>query len=96
MNYDNPFLDGVLACLKKSDMKYDDQFLDEVLALLKDRGVAYDPENVAARWSLTLGTTISAEQVAHCLINLTLAHLSHTPRQDDRTRDLVTYAATVR
>ncbi len=79
-------------------MKYADQFLDEVLTILKDRGTAYDiprntMENVAARWSLTLGTTISAEQATLCMIDLKMARLSRFPRHEDSARDVVGYAA---
>ena len=37
-------------------------------------------EQIAQRWSLTLATTISAAQVALCLIDFKLARLTHDPR----------------
>ncbi len=79
-------------------MKYADQFLDEVRTVLKDRGTAYDlPQNtmesVAARWSLTLGITITAEQATLCMIDLKLARLSRFPQHEDSARDVVGYAA---
>ncbi len=78
-------------------MRYANQFLEEVLDILKDRGTVYDVprhtmENVAARWSLTLGIPITAEQATLCMIDLKLARLSRSPRHEDSARDVVGYA----
>jgi hypothetical protein len=48
--------------------------------------------NVAKRWSLTLGTTVSPAQVALCLIDLKLARLAHDPNQRDSIVDIAGYA----
>ena len=48
-------------------------FLKRVAQVLEDRGAAYgDPktqmEAIARRWSITLGTPVTAQQVALCMI----------------------------
>ena len=53
-------------------------------------------EQIAQRWSLTLATTISAAQVALCLIDFKLARLTHDPRHLDSQTDLAGYAAVLR
>jgi len=53
-------------------------------------------EQVAARWSLTLGTRISPAQVVLCLIDLKLARLTHDPRHLDSQIDFAGYAAVLR
>ena len=50
-------------------------------------------EQVAKRWSLTLGTQISPAQVVLCLIDLKLARLARDPRHFDSQADLAGYAA---
>ena len=55
-------------------------FLKRVAQVLEDRGAAYgDPktqmEAIARRWSITLGTPVTAQQVALCMIDLKLARL---------------------
>jgi Domain of unknown function (DUF6378) len=49
-------------------------------------------EQVAQRWSLTLGTKISPAQVALCLIDLKIARLSHDSRHLDSIADIAGYA----
>ncbi|MBK8909259.1 MAG: hypothetical protein IPM60_15680 [Rhodospirillales bacterium] len=51
---------------------------------------------IAARWSLTLGVTVSPAQVALCLIDLKLARLTHDPQHLDSTVDVAGYAACLR
>jgi Domain of unknown function (DUF6378) len=53
-------------------------------------------EQVAARWSLTLGTKISPAQVGLCLIDLKVSRLAHDPRHFDSQVDVAGYAAVVR
>jgi len=48
---------------------------------------------VAARWSITLGVRITAEQVVLCLIDLKLTRLCHDPRHYDSAVDLAAYTA---
>ena len=48
---------------------------------------------VAARWSITLGQSVTPEQVVLCLIDLKLTRLSHDPRHYDSAVDLAGYAA---
>jgi hypothetical protein len=53
-------------------------------------------EQVAARWTLTLGTRISPAQVALCLIDLKLARLARDPKHLDSIVDVAGYAAILR
>jgi Domain of unknown function (DUF6378) len=50
-------------------------------------------EQVAKRWSLTLGAKISPAQVALCLIDLKLARLIGDPKHFDSIVDIAGYAA---
>ncbi len=50
-------------------------------------------EQIARRWSLTLGTEVTAAQVALCLIDLKLARLSTDPAHADSIMDVAGYAA---
>ncbi|MDN2578921.1 DUF6378 domain-containing protein [Aquibium sp. ELW1220] len=49
--------------------------------------------SVAARWSITLGTPVTAAQVVLCLIDLKLARLAHDPAHQDSILDVAGYAA---
>jgi hypothetical protein len=51
---------------------------------------------IAARWSLTLGHSITPAQVALCLLDLKLARLAHDPAHLDSALDLAGYAAVLR
>jgi hypothetical protein len=53
-------------------------------------------EQVAKRWSLTLGTQISPAQVVLCLIDLKVARLARDPRHFDSQVDVAGYAAVLR
>mgnify|MGYP000275848153 CR=1 FL=1 len=73
-------------------------FLKRVAQVLEDRGAAYgDPktqmEAIAQRWSTTLGTPVTAHQVALCMIDLKLARLAYDPRHADSVVDVIGYAA---
>ena len=48
---------------------------------------------VAARWSVTLGHSVTPAQVVLCLIDLKLARLGHDPAYADSIRDVAGYAA---
>lgn len=67
-------------------------------AVLGERQQSYgDPATsmaaVAARWSITLGQTITPAQVVLCLIDLKITRLSNDPRHYDSAVDLCGYAA---
>jgi Domain of unknown function (DUF6378) len=53
-------------------------------------------EQVAQRWSLTLGMKISPAQVVLCLIDLKLARLAGDPKHLDSQVDVAGYAAVLR
>jgi hypothetical protein len=50
-------------------------------------------EQVAQRWSLTLGSRVSAAQVVLCLLDLKLARLARDPKHFDSIVDLAGYSA---
>ena len=49
-------------------------------------------QRVAQRWSLTLGTRVSPEQVVLCLVDLKVERLAHDPRHLDSIADVAGYA----
>ena len=51
---------------------------------------------IAARWSLVLGITVTPAQVALCLIDLKLARLTRDPSHLDSIFDVAGYAACLR
>jgi Domain of unknown function (DUF6378) len=53
-------------------------------------------EQIAKRWSLTLGTKVSPAQVVLCLIDLKLARLARDPKHLDSQVDVAGYAAVLR
>ena len=72
-------------------------FLSAVEAIIADRGAAYggpreNMENIAQRWSLTLNTKITPEQVCLCMIDVKMARLSHSLHADS-IQDVCGYAA---
>ncbi len=74
------------------------KMLDDAVCVVMKRNDAYgDPaaslSAIAARWSLTLGQTITPTQVALCMIDLKLARLAHDPKQRDSIIDVIGYAA---
>ena len=78
-----------------SEMK---RFLEKVAAVLDDRGAGYgNPvdtlDDIARRWSMTLGTEVSPEQVAMCMIELKLVRLQRTSGHLDSVADIAGYAA---
>lgn len=48
---------------------------------------------IAKRWAITLGCTVTPQQVTLCLIDLKLARLAHNPKHRDSILDLAGYAA---
>jgi hypothetical protein len=50
-------------------------------------------EQVAQRWSLTLGRRVSPSQVVLCLIDLKLARLARDPKHFDSIVDVAGYSA---
>ena len=48
---------------------------------------------IAARWSLTLGHTVTPAQVVLCMIDLKLARLARDPKYRDGPIDVIGYAA---
>lgn len=48
---------------------------------------------VAERWSLTLGTPVTADQVVLCMIDLKLTRLGFDPLHTDSLVDVIGYAA---
>ena len=52
-------------------------------------------KSIAARWSITLGTNVTAQQVALCMIDLKLARIAHDPNYADGPIDVIGYAALI-
>ena len=48
---------------------------------------------IAERWSITLGTPVTADQVVLCMIDLKLTRLAYDPRHVDSMVDVIGYAA---
>ena len=75
-----------------------EQMLKHVAGIIAERGAAYGDAatsmaTVAARWSITLGRTVTPAQVVLCLIDLKLVRLAHNPKHQDSVCDLAGYAA---
>jgi hypothetical protein len=78
-----------------------EQMLHNAARLVEDRRKRYgDPAPsmaaIAARWSITLGRSVTPAQVVLCLIDLKLARLAHDPAHLDSVRDVAGYAAVLR
>ena len=72
--------------------------LQHVAAVLAERRAAYgDPATsmaaIAARWSVTLGRSVTPAEVVLCMIDLKLARLAHDPSHADSITDIAGYAA---
>jgi hypothetical protein len=48
---------------------------------------------VAARWSITLGHSVTPAQVMLCMIDLKLTRLAHDPKHRDSAADVIGYVA---
>ena len=72
--------------------------LDDAVTVLIQRNAIYgEPLDamsaIAARWSVTLGVTITPAQVVLCMIDLKLARLARNPQHRDSAIDVIGYAA---
>lgn len=72
--------------------------LDRAAEVLDVRAETYGPTAasfaaVAARWSLTLGCTVTPAEVVLCMIDLKLVRLTHDPGHRDSLIDVIGYAA---
>ena len=72
------------------------QLLQDAAAIMNERGIAYGDAAlsmaaIAARWSLTLGHTVTPAQVVLCMIELKLARLARDPRHRDSIIDVIGY-----
>lgn len=72
--------------------------LDRAAQVLDARAETYGPAAasftaVAARWSLTLGRTITPAEVVLCMIDLKMVRLAHDPHHRDSLVDVIGYAA---
>ena len=81
---------------KNSAQNQPDDFLDKVRSTLDEREGEYGNaqemfDKIAARWSITLGHTITARQVALCMIDLKLSRLSVDLNHDDSMIDAAGY-----
>lgn len=60
----------------------------------QDYGDALDSfEAIAVLWSVVLGTTVTAEQVALCQVMLKMGRLLNKPNHEDSWVDIIGYAA---
>ena len=78
-------------------MTNSEKFLETVVQTISDRGQSYGSpselfDDVAKRWSLTLGADISPAQVVMCMIDLKLARLNSNPGHEDSIIDIAGYA----
>ena len=72
-------------------------FLSTVDAIVQQRGELYgsprdNMENIAKRWTLTLGHKITPAQVVLCMLDVKMARLSHGIHADS-IQDIAGYAA---
>jgi len=72
--------------------------LDQAAFVLRERQAAYGDAGkamaaIAARWSITLGHTVTPAQVVLCMIDLKLARLARDPKYRDGPIDVIGYAA---
>lgn len=75
-----------------------EQLLEHAAGIVTRRRREYgDPrllfEQIAQRWSLTLGIEISAAQAIACMIDVKMARLAHDPGHADSINDIAGYAA---
>ena len=72
--------------------------LAEAAAIVAKRRRQYGParplfEQVAMRWSATLGVEVTPEQVVLCMIDVKLARLGHDPAHRDSAIDVAGYSS---
>ena len=75
-----------------------DSVLKHAAGVLVERTKTYgEPDKamaaIAARWSITLGHTVTPAQVVLCMIDLKLARLARDPKYRDGPIDVIGYAA---
>ena len=75
-----------------------DGLLKHAAGVLAERSKTYgDPGRamaaIAARWSITLGHTVTPAQVVLCMIDLKLTRLARDPKHQDSILDIAGYAA---
>jgi Domain of unknown function (DUF6378) len=71
--------------------------LYEAAQIVAQRREQYGPpaehfQQVARRWSLTIGTTVTAQDVLLCQLDLKLVRLAHNPGHRDSLVDLIGYS----
>jgi len=69
--------------------------------LVAERGRAYghprpNHERIAALWSVILGTPVTAEQVALCMVQVKVSRLIQSPDHADSIDDIAGYAEVYR
>jgi len=74
-----------------------EQLLEHAASIVARRRGSYGQprdlfEQVATRWSLVLGVTITPAQAMLCLIDLKIARLTQDPRHLDSITDIAGYA----
>jgi hypothetical protein len=71
--------------------------LDDAAQVLAARAETYGPaaaslDAIAARWSLTLGRTVTPAEVVLCMIDLKLVRLTQNPTHRNSLVDVIGYA----
>jgi hypothetical protein len=71
--------------------------LHQAAEIVAQRRQQYGPpadhfQQVARRWSSTLGTAVTPQKVLLCQVDLKLARLAHDPRHRDSLVDLIGYS----
>jgi hypothetical protein len=71
--------------------------LHQAAEIVAQRRQQYGPpaehfQQGAKRWSSTLGTAVTPQQVLLCQLDLKLARLAHDPRHHDSLVDLIGYS----
>lgn len=74
-----------------------EHFLKSIDETLNQRAKTYGPpkeafDQIARRWSITLGKEITPQEVALCMIDLKLSRLSRVPGHVDTLMDIIGYA----
>lgn len=74
--------------------------LEDVKTILDDRAKDYGNyrkmlEKIASRWSITLNTIVTPEQVALCMIDLKLSRLSNNIANRDSLIDVIGYTVLI-
>jgi hypothetical protein len=72
--------------------------LAHAAGVIAERDAAYgnaatSMAEIAARWSITLGCTVTPAQVVLCLLDLKLVRLGSNPKHQDSIADVIGYAA---